>query len=79
MNIISYFIKIFNFLLPQIHEFMEMSSDMKTQLKWKLFLERCAARVLVLRPSSGHPSPLISLLSCTVADPADVTAYLPMY
>ncbi|KAJ9578528.1 hypothetical protein L9F63_005257 [Diploptera punctata] len=61
-----------------VHEFMEMSIDIKTHIKWKLLLERCAARILVLRPSSGRSSPLISLLSCTVADPADVTAYLPL-
>jgi hypothetical protein len=63
----------------QVHEFMAMPLDMKTRLKWKLFLERCAARILVLRSSSDRPRPLISLLSCNVADPSEAAACIPVY
>ncbi|PSN32080.1 hypothetical protein C0J52_19238 [Blattella germanica] len=63
----------------RVHEFMDMSMDMKTHLKWKLMLERCAARILVLRSSSNHRLPLVSLLSCSVADPAEVSTCLPIH
>jgi hypothetical protein len=63
----------------QASEFMAMPLDMKTHLKWKLLLERCAARILVLNPSLDHPRPLITLLSCTVADPSEAVACIPVY
>lgn len=63
----------------QVHEFMAMPLDAKVCLKWKLFLERCAARILVLRSSSDRPRPLISLLSCNVADPSEAASCIPVY
>jgi hypothetical protein len=63
----------------QVYEFMAMPLDMKTHLKWKLLLERCAVRILVLRSSSDRPHPLISLLSCIVADPSEAAACIPVY
>ncbi|PNF30116.1 hypothetical protein B7P43_G03141 [Cryptotermes secundus] len=63
----------------KVNEFMAMPLDMKTHLKWKLLLERCAARILVLRSSSDRPRPLISLLSCTMADPSEAAACIPVY
>jgi hypothetical protein len=72
------FASVFSFT-SQVHEFMAMPLDTKTRLKWKLFLERCAARILVLRSSSDRPRPLISLLSCTVADPSEAAACIPVY
>lgn len=63
----------------QVYEFMAMALDMKTHLKWKLLLERCAVRILVLRSSSDRPHPLISLLSCIVADPSEAAACIPVY
>ncbi|XP_069701481.1 meiosis-specific with OB domain-containing protein [Periplaneta americana] len=63
----------------KVDEFVDLPIDVKTQMKWKFLLERCAARVLVLCGTPDRPRPLISLLSCTVADPLEVAACLPVY
>ncbi|XP_067002279.2 meiosis-specific with OB domain-containing protein [Anabrus simplex] len=62
-----------------LDEFMAMSLDAKTQLKWQLLLQRCAARVMVLRPSSDNPRPLVSLLACSLAEPSQLTSCIPIY
>ncbi|GLH10237.1 Protein hold'em [Gryllus bimaculatus] len=59
-------------------QFSSMSLENKTQLKWTLLLERCAARILILRPSICNPRPSICLLSCCVSDPTEAAARIPL-
>ncbi|XP_046398310.1 meiosis-specific with OB domain-containing protein [Ischnura elegans] len=57
--------------------FQHLTPEEKTSLKWNLLLERCAARVMVLKANSQRQVPLISLLSCDPADPSEVAARCP--
>ncbi|XP_071450719.1 meiosis-specific with OB domain-containing protein [Hetaerina americana] len=57
--------------------FQHLTPTEKTSLKWRLLLERCAARILVLKASPQRRTPLISLLFCEPADPAEVAARCP--
>ncbi|KAJ1523014.1 hypothetical protein ONE63_002149 [Megalurothrips usitatus] len=59
-------------------QFDSMSSDQKILLKWNLLLEHCAARILVLKASHERRQPYISLVSCNIADLAEVASRLPV-
>jgi len=56
-----------------------MTMDERTEMKWKLLLQRCAVRVMVLCKSNNRPRPLISLLACAPVETAVVSAKLPIY
>lgn len=56
-----------------------MNSKERTQLKWKFLLTRCQVGVLVLRPNAGRAKPSIAILSCSPAEPAQVSERLPLY
>ncbi|XP_049858993.1 meiosis-specific with OB domain-containing protein isoform X2 [Schistocerca gregaria] len=62
-----------------VNEFLAMKDDSRTALKWCLLMERCAARIMVLRPSSEQRRPLISVLACSVANPVEVAAHIPIF
>ncbi|XP_046994040.1 meiosis-specific with OB domain-containing protein [Schistocerca americana] len=62
-----------------VNEFLAMKDDSRTALKWCLLMERCAARIMVLRPSSEQRRPLVSVLACSVANPVEVAAHIPIF
>lgn len=49
-----------------------MDEDARGQLKWRLLLERCTARILV---THGR----VLLLAAVLADPAELVSKLPIY
>lgn len=63
----------------QAEEFMHMSIDAKTDLKWRFLMERCATRLAVLRSSPERMQPLISIVACDAADPVEVSTHIPIF
>ncbi|XP_026292663.2 meiosis-specific with OB domain-containing protein [Frankliniella occidentalis] len=59
-------------------EFGSMSDQQKDILKWNFLMERCAARILVLKASHERRQPYISLISCSIADTSEVAAKIPI-
>ncbi|KAK6637970.1 hypothetical protein RUM44_008394 [Polyplax serrata] len=60
-------------------QYVRMSSQEKTRLKWNLLLARCEARVLVLTTSPERPQPLVSLVACKLSKISSVASKLPFY
>ncbi|KAK3914787.1 Meiosis-specific with OB domain-containing protein [Frankliniella fusca] len=61
-----------------VAQFDCMSEEQKTVLKWNFLMERCAARILVLKASHERRQAYISLVACSVADAAEVAAKIPL-
>ncbi|KAE8741411.1 hypothetical protein FOCC_FOCC013051 [Frankliniella occidentalis] len=59
-------------------EFGSMTDQQKDILKWNFLMERCAARILVLKASHERRQPYISLISCSIADISEVAAKIPI-
>ncbi|KAB0797464.1 hypothetical protein PPYR_08457 [Photinus pyralis] len=60
-----------------VRQFLAMSDEEKTVLKWKLLMERCAVRIHVM--VFGFRGPIITVLSCDLASPIDVANRIPHY
>lgn len=54
-----------------------MTERQKELLKWKYLLERCKVKIIVMKRENS--TPLISILTCELAELAEVAAMLPVY
>lgn len=61
-----------------VPHFDAMSYDQKDLLRMNFILERCATRILVLKPSNVRRQLYVSIVSCTIVDPAEVASRLPL-
>ncbi|XP_034240920.1 meiosis-specific with OB domain-containing protein [Thrips palmi] len=61
-----------------VAQFDAMSHNQKSVLSCNFILERCAARVLVLKASKDRRQPVVSMVSCTIADNGEVASRLPL-
>ncbi|KAK5646523.1 hypothetical protein RI129_004987 [Pyrocoelia pectoralis] len=60
-----------------VQQFLAMTDEEKSALKWKLLMERCAVRIHVM--AFGFRGPIITILSCNLASPMEVANRLPHY
>ncbi|KAF4519602.1 hypothetical protein B566_EDAN003769 [Ephemera danica] len=59
------------------NEFKLMSDDERTILKWRLLLERCAVRVVIVQGTTEQSRPVISIIECERVDPREAAARYP--
>uniref|UniRef100_A0A1B0D4X2 MEIOB-like N-terminal domain-containing protein n=1 Tax=Phlebotomus papatasi TaxID=29031 RepID=A0A1B0D4X2_PHLPP len=60
-------------------EFLKLSPQQKTNLKWKTLLERCAVKVVVRKKSVYRPRMWIGIVECVLADHDDVAKNIKVF
>jgi hypothetical protein len=55
---------------------MRMSDEEKCALKWKFLMERCAVRIMVSVLNTRRP--VVSIISCSKADPIEMAQRIPI-
>ncbi|CAH1369705.1 unnamed protein product [Tenebrio molitor] len=59
-----------------VQQFMRMSDEEKCALKWKFLMERCAVRIMVSVLNTRRP--VVSIISCSKADPIEMAQRIPI-
>uniref|UniRef100_A0A8C5P3G3 Meiosis-specific with OB domain-containing protein n=1 Tax=Jaculus jaculus TaxID=51337 RepID=A0A8C5P3G3_JACJA len=60
-----------------VNEFLAMTSEQKTTLKWKFLLERSKLYLKLVSSHRARGGLKVSILSCKLADPAEASRKLP--
>lgn len=60
-------------------EFLKLPPQQKTNLKWKILLERCAVKVVVRKKSVYRPRMWIGIVECVLADHDDVAKNIKVF
>ncbi|GAB0099985.1 Protein hold'em [Sergentomyia squamirostris] len=60
-------------------DFINLTIDERTELKWKTLLERCAVKIVVRKTTSYRPRIWIGIVECLSVDSADVADKIKMY
>ncbi|XP_059608146.1 protein hold'em [Phlebotomus argentipes] len=60
-------------------QFLLLSPDQRSQLKWATLLERCAVKVVVRKKSIFRPRMWIGVVECRLADCEDVARNIKVY
>lgn len=62
-----------------VHDFIRLSDDEKSSIKWNILLERCAVKLMIRKRSVCRSKTLISVVECSPINQAVIAKDLKIY